>query len=933
MSRLASSTFRLLILTAGFYCAACVVNARTTVEVRISASSDDGEENSTTGAVDITSTDLNLPGSPEGHDTVGMRFAGVTIPDDVIIVDAYIQFQVDEVSTGSSTIYILGGDLDDAPTIATDPYFISSQPLTTAYVAWSPANWTTPGEAGAGQRTPNLAAIVQEIIDRPGWVSGNALGFGVTGSGRRTAESYDGDPAAAPLLHIEHTTKYYVRPDGNDANSGTGPTAGEAWRTLNHAGASGLDAGDQVYVHAGTYNETITVNADGTSTLPIQFIADTAGEVAGWSPGPVVIQPAAGSRCIDVDNDDYLLFRGFSLAGNATADVIDVDACTGIVLERCDIYGGIRGVEIDQGASVTLTNCLVRDNDADGVRVLNGTVNCYHVTVVNNESDGIEIDIGTATVTNCIAAFNDSNGLDNAATMNHSYNLVYGNNAGNYSGTSASTGEISVDPLFVGDDDYRLPAESPAVDAGTNLAGVADDDLLGIARPHNAAWDMGCYEFTIDGHWLFDEGVGTVAADSSPTANDATLSGAVWTSDCGGNTALEFNGTGGVATTDAAFDPPDRGAVAFWMRSAGPRTTIGRLFGINGNWEARQDPEGYVSFDLGGSPNVGNEPFATAPIDDDGLWRHVVAQYDTAHDLYELYVDGELVASGITYYDLAPQSAGTLSFGTRTGSTEYWEGALRDFRIYPRWLSPAEVVRLSGMAGRWKLDETSGTVAADATLHGNDGVYQNGPTLGATSVYPAENGTAVLFDGVDDYVEIPHSDAMLADGGAVTFWFRTNDISANQGLFSKDSQGYDTGGHLTLRLTGGELEARLQSNTTSYTIQGPVVPGVRWTHAAASWGSGGLILFVNGRQVAANLSYTGGLGSTSGGTGNFEPIVLGASTQISGNLTATPLEDYLDGAMDDVRFYTRELCADEIYRIYRGSRSPGVRIMEWTEVR
>ena len=37
-----------------------------------------------------------------------------------------------------------------------------------------------PGEAGPSQRTPNLAAVVQEVVDRPGWASGNALAIMVT---------------------------------------------------------------------------------------------------------------------------------------------------------------------------------------------------------------------------------------------------------------------------------------------------------------------------------------------------------------------------------------------------------------------------------------------------------------------------------------------------------------------------------------------------------------------------------------------------------------------------------------------------------------------------------------------------------------------------------------------------------------------------------
>ena len=47
--------------------------------------------------------------------------------------------------------------------------------------------------------------MVQEVVDRPGWVTGNALVLVVTGSGKRVAESYDGEPAGAPLLRVTYS--------------------------------------------------------------------------------------------------------------------------------------------------------------------------------------------------------------------------------------------------------------------------------------------------------------------------------------------------------------------------------------------------------------------------------------------------------------------------------------------------------------------------------------------------------------------------------------------------------------------------------------------------------------------------------------------------------------------------------------------------------
>jgi hypothetical protein len=54
-------------------------------------------------------------------------------------------------------------------------------------------------------QTPDLKTIVQEIVDRGTWQSGNAMSFIITGTGHRTAVSYEGQTGYAPLLHVTYT--------------------------------------------------------------------------------------------------------------------------------------------------------------------------------------------------------------------------------------------------------------------------------------------------------------------------------------------------------------------------------------------------------------------------------------------------------------------------------------------------------------------------------------------------------------------------------------------------------------------------------------------------------------------------------------------------------------------------------------------------------
>ncbi|MCZ6863914.1 MAG: LamG domain-containing protein [Alphaproteobacteria bacterium] len=176
------------------------------------------------------------------------------------------------------------------------------------------------------------------------------------------------------------------------------------------------------------------------------------------------------------------------------------------------------------------------------------------------------------------------------------------------------------------------------------------------------------------------------------------------------------------------------------------------------------------------------------------------------------------------------------------------------------------------------------------------------------------------FDGLDDYAEIAHSNDDLLDEGTLTLWFRTDDLDGNQTLFSKDSQNFDTGGHLTVGLEGDTIVVRLQSTKTSEHIRSPAgsVTAGAWQHLAMTWGAEGMKLYLGG-ELVGNDSYTGGLGPNSGGKGNFEPITLGASQQQSGNRVADKLNNFFGGSINGVAIHDTALSAGSVAMLYEAS--------------
>ncbi|MFC1600595.1 RHS repeat domain-containing protein, partial [Patescibacteria group bacterium] len=174
-----------------------------TLEVRVNASSDDAEESSS-GSVGLTSSDLELV-QESTNQTVGVRFNSINIPQGAIIQSAYVQFAVDETRNEDPiNLTIHGDDSDNASTFSTSTNNITNRSKTSSSVSWSPPSWTTLGEAGSDQETSDIRLIIQEIVDRPGWNSGNSLALIISGTGRRVAESYNGSSSKAPLLHIEY---------------------------------------------------------------------------------------------------------------------------------------------------------------------------------------------------------------------------------------------------------------------------------------------------------------------------------------------------------------------------------------------------------------------------------------------------------------------------------------------------------------------------------------------------------------------------------------------------------------------------------------------------------------------------------------------------------------------------------------------------------
>ena len=177
-----------------------------TVEVLLTGALNDVEERAD-GSIYTDSSDLELVTDNGGAQTVGLRFQEVLVPPGVDIVDAYIQFTVDETTDEETALTIRAQAAADAPPFVAVANDLSRRATTGASAEWSPEAWRSVDAAGHAQQTAPLNAIVQEIVDGPDYRTGNAMAFLITGSGRRTARASDGAVQQAPRLVVEYVER------------------------------------------------------------------------------------------------------------------------------------------------------------------------------------------------------------------------------------------------------------------------------------------------------------------------------------------------------------------------------------------------------------------------------------------------------------------------------------------------------------------------------------------------------------------------------------------------------------------------------------------------------------------------------------------------------------------------------------------------------
>lgn len=433
--------------------------------------------------------------------------------------------------------------------------------------------------------------------------------------------------------------------------------------------------------------------------------------------------------------------------------------------------------------------------------------------------------------------------------------------------------------------------------------------------------------------------------DASMTARLSTTPGVM------GQAAL-FDGVNDqvVTGTDTSHDNLGPLTLAAWIRPTRPGANnyciLGKSYMGPGNegWGFAIDANDGLFFARPMASGI-LQRFSVFPVVVEDEWQHVAVTWDGSTDAFNgvaLYRNGEVLARQYSQNagPVGSDAGQAIILGNTDGGCDSpYKGALDDVRVYNRVLSAEEIKRLyglgastrvsetlttnpqleQGLVGHWTFDgehmDWSSTTAEvrDRSSNNNYGNAQGG--MSTRSVAPGMLGQGLLFDGLNDFVEVPHKPALSFDTGddfAVSLWTKIvlpqPEVSATDNdILSKWNGG--VGYPFAIRIhnqTGGVPGlvqcVRYDGSAVVQIHTGTTIADGGMHHVICQKNGALLSLYVDGVRRATTTD------TMVGSTANTAPVRFG---------TRLPTVRRFAGALDDVRIYNRALSTDEIKRLYQ----------------
>ncbi|MBN2496363.1 MAG: lamin tail domain-containing protein [Deltaproteobacteria bacterium] len=274
-----------------------------------------------------------------------------------------------------------------------------------------------------------------------------------------------------------------------------------------------LDAageGDTVVVAAGEFSENVrfrrrwvSLQGAGPESTVLHGTVDSDGiwglSVSGFRISSTSPQNGYGLNMhgAEFSVSDCIIegfYYGIRIENQNVGDI------SGNIIRQCLV-----GIPFIESPGITVHDNLILNNSEAGIKIYSFSApEIVHNTIVGNGFGAALEDGGGIMSRN---AHNEEVAQNNILVSNHAgmnigaanadnhHNLVWGNVQNYVAAAAAGAGDVSLDPRFVdpANKDYRLWADSPAVDRGVLWSGMTFD-LDGNPRPVGDGPDLGAYE-------------------------------------------------------------------------------------------------------------------------------------------------------------------------------------------------------------------------------------------------------------------------------------------------------------------------------------------------------------------------------------------------------------------------------------------------------
>lgn len=226
-------------------------------------------------------------------------------------------------------------------------------------------------------------------------------------------------------------------------------------------------------------------------------------------------------------------------------------------------------------------------------------------------------------------------------------------------------------------------------------------------------------------------------------------------------------------------------------------------------------------------------------------------------------------------------------------------------KTVPMALPPDPV---SELWGHWKLDEISGTIAADSSPDTNNhAACSNGLSFDTDSVTGVD-GLALKFDGIDDYLDAPDGYDNFEAGVTVSVWAYTT-ANKTWSRFLDFGNGSLADNIILGRRSNSDdlfFEAYNRSDTGGQVLAPNAIKLNQWQmFTATCQPDGSVTMYVDGQPVNTGAT--------------FAPRPVTRVNNYIGRSNWAG-DEFYQGRLDDVRIYTYPLTQQEVLALYNSTK-------------